>query len=500
MKWLLTLAFYLGTHFAKAQSPGWIFFTDKGDSIEKYHDPLAAPVFKAYIEYLEKDGLEVLGTSKWFNAAFVRNLPDNLTTYDFVNAWRPSSKIVPVLSSLQSNDLPYGLSRTQIEMLRLDSIHRMGYQGSAVRIGIFDAGFYGVDRYPVFESLRRNGQIKAAYDFVEEDSTYTSSGHGTAVLGLVGVWHPDTLVGAAPAADFILARTEDIRSETRQEELNWVNAMEWADDLGVDIIHSSIGYTVFDRGEGDYSYEDMDGQSTMITIAANVATGRGIFVTNSAGNYGQSKWKYIVAPCDGFDVLCVGAVNQRREHVPLSSYGPSADGRIKPEVMAMGSGNFLINTIGKISTGMGTSFSGPLIAGMVACLKQAHPSIGNYMLRDAIIRSADRYHSPDSAYGYGIPDAVKADSIIRFQVLNSLEVEADHWKIYPNPVKSSVNIKGNTHRVNYKIYKMDGILVQEGQLFKNDSFNLDERLKNGTYLLVLSNGLYHKSHLMVVLR
>lgn len=493
----LTISLIWGALGGFAQ-PGWVFFTDKGAVDYSGQDPLQCPVHLPYIDSLQGLGMDVKGHSRWFNAAYVAQLnPNALFNKNYVQCWRPAGSYLSTLSEVATEHYTKGFSELPLNMLKLDSFHRAGQIGGGVLVALFDGGFLGVDRFDAFQSMRESGRIYAAEDFVEPDSVYTSSAHGTAVLGLAGGWYTDSLLGAAPGARFVLARTEDVRSETHQEELNWVKAMEWADMLKVDIIHSSLGYSEFDSLQGDYSYTDMDGNSTIITLAADVAAGRGMFITNSAGNQGEKDWKYITAPCDGFNVLCVGAVDSARRHAAFSSYGPSADGRIKPEVMAMGKDNYVVGKDGLITQGSGTSFSGPLIAGMVACLKQAHPGTGNSRMREAILQSCDRYLQADSSYGYGIPNVVLADSILSSNSLSTAAEEADAWHLIPNPVSDRFYIRGVLDRVDYRLYRMDGVLMQEGSIQTKESVQLNTVMKDGMYLLELNNGVYGKRMLMM---
>lgn len=408
----------------------WVYFTGDGNPVES--------VNQNYIKVLKSFDVDIVGTSKWFNAACVKGVPSYLESLNIVDRVEPLKRYKTTTAQTTTTYYSYGNSDWQLQMLRLDSFHRRGYTGKDVTVGLFDAGFYKADTVDAFDSLWQNGRIKAYWDFITNDTSifWEYDGHGKYVLSIIAANWPDSMMGAAPEANYILARTENVNSETHLEEYAWVKAMEWADSIGVDIIHSSLGYSVFDTLEGDYTYEDMDGETTIITKATTIAFNKGIFVTNSAGNEGNDDWKHITAPCDGKHVLCVGAVDSNRQHAAFSSYGPSYDGRVKPEVMAMGQGVTYINNQANLRTGNGTSFSGPLIAGMVACLKQAWPDLTNQQIFDAVIQSADRYDNPDTAYGYGIPDVIKADSLL--SVFSTVKSFASPFifKIYPNPIKS----------------------------------------------------------------
>jgi serine protease AprX len=245
-------------------------------------------------------------------------------------------------------------------------------------------------------------------------------------------------VGAAPHATVALARTEDVGSETNQEEDNWMMAVEWADSLGADVIQSSLGYTTFDPGEVSYSYADLDGNTTIVSRAADIAAARGILVVNSAGNEGSSPWHHISSPCDADSILCVGAADFLNGYASFSGVGPSADGQVKPDVAALGVFTAVVGNNGQVGNSSGTSFAAPLMAGFAACLRSAHPQRTNMEVIQAIRESASQFLAPDTLLGYGIPDACKADSILT--AWDSLGVASPEQNlpqqavnVYPNP-------------------------------------------------------------------
>lgn len=386
---------------------------------------------------------------------------------------------------MENGTFQYGRGDWQLAMLGLDSFHKLGYTGKGITIALMDGGFYRVDSLSAFDSIRAKGQIKGTFDAVTGDSSvYEDDSHGMAVLSTIAGNISDSLVGAAPDANFLLIRTEDVATETHKEEFYWIKGMEIAHQHGADIIHSSLGYSVFDTLEGDYSYFDMDGKSTFITRATDSAFARGMFVNNSAGNEGEKKWRNITAPCDGKHVLCVGAVDSFRQKAGFSSFGPSADGRVKPEVMAMGHKTTIIGSDGYVRTGSGTSFSGPIMAGFVACLKQAHPTAENYRIYQAIIRSADRYENPDSAYGYGIPNILRADSILKRMASEKSPRKAT-MAVYPNPGNDYVSISGISTPITLRWVTPEGKLASEITMEnQRDLQHLStENLASGIYFL-----------------
>ena len=316
----------------------------------------------------------------------------------------------------ESSNIDYGQTKAQIEILNLDCLHERGFTGKGISIAHFDDGFDGFDRMEAFAYARKNDLLKAQYDFVfSSPITFEGVGtHGTNTLSVVNGYLPGDFVGAAFDANILLAHTEDNRSETHQEEKNWRKAVDWALKNNADIITSSLQYNTFDKGQGDYSYKDMDGNTTIITNAADYAAAHGILVVAIQGNFGNQDWHYVTAPGDADSVLTVGAMRTTGEKAGFSSFGPTADGRIKPDVMAVGQGTMVVDPNGTIRPGNGTSFAGPAIAGLVACLKQAHPQRSNMEIICAVRQSASQYLNPDKdkGTGYGVPDACKADDIL----------------------------------------------------------------------------------------
>lgn len=483
-----------------AQQRYWVFFKDKGpeasfllqhpetflapEAIQRRAgldiqiDEIDLPVSVSYIDALTTAGLQVHTVSKWLNAVTIESqvpLWALQQTCPSVIAVRPVGTLarhhipepqqvtsVPPNPSGKTTGFNYGLSATQVQQINMDCVHDLGYTGKNVVVTVMDGGFLNVDTYQAFDSMRANGRLIAYYDFVNNDNgIFDENSHGMSVLSIVGGLIPGQLIGTAPHAKYILCRTENVNSETHSEEDNWVRAMEWADSIGTDVIHSSLGYSTFDPGEGDYTYADMDGNTTIMTHAADLAASRGIIVTNSAGNEGAGAWYYITAACDGDSVLCVGAVDFMGTIASFSSRGPSSDGQIKPDVVAMGSGTVHMDAGGTISFGGGTSYSSPLIAGMVACLRQHYPFHTNMQIVDAVRQSADRSGSPDNDYGYGIPDGCKADSILGVMPIGIAEdTQGIKIGIFPNPASDVISIQIPEGSGTLTIISADGRLVQ----------------------------------------
>ncbi len=411
------------------------------------------PVSRALSDSLKSFGLKVLLISKWFNAAAVETndilLADKLSGKNYISNielvyYYPAPVLKPGntagINDFQSGE-DYGSSGKQISFMHGDFLHEQGFKGKDMIIAVLDGGFNRVDSLSAFDSLRANGQIIAYRDFVDPEADFfTQSSHGMSVLSLMGGNIPGTLIGTAPQAGFLLLRSEDVRSESRIEEINWLAAAEFADSAGADIINSSIGYSWFDDAEQSYIYQDMDGMTSLVTRAANLAAKKGILVVNSAGNEGEKAWKYMIAPADGEGVLAVGAVDTNGIIAGFSSYGPTWDQRVKPNTLAVGYQALLFRSDNTTGRGNGTSFSSPLIAGMAACLWQKYPLVTNYEIKQSIEQSSDRYHYPDEHYGYGLPDFLVAESIIS-GIYNERLQNSSELEVFPNPCYDFLNIR-----------------------------------------------------------
>ena len=389
---------------------------------EKYGIPLITesdiPVSLQHINTLTASGFTLRCTSKWLNTAlFSTPLPKDVTTleaYDFIDsiqlvkhpaepAKRSYSKYgnTEILASPPAFDPRIPLNG--------NILHESGLIGRNITIAVLDAGFVNADKIEALEPLRKRGGIVATHDFVLMNSNvYNYHTHGTSVLSILAGSLPDIINGTAPGADYLLLRTEDDGSEFPVEEDYWVAGAEYADSAGADVITSSLGYFTFDDPSMDYSFSDMDGDRPFITKGADVAVSKGILVVNSAGNERNKEWVRIIAPSDGDSVLCVGALRQDLTIADFSSSGYSSDGQVKPDVVAPGVAIPIQFEPGLWHSGSGTSFSCPVISGLSASLMQAVPEASPAEIIRALHESSDRFASPDSLYGYGMPDFLKA--------------------------------------------------------------------------------------------
>jgi subtilisin family serine protease len=300
---------------------------------------------------------------------------------------------------------------------------------------------------------------------------------------------PGQIIGTAPLASYWLLRSEDGGSEYIIEEYNWVSAAEFADSVGADVINSSLGYYEFDDPSTDHTYDDMDGNTTPVTIGADVAASRGIIVCNSAGNEGADPWHYIIAPSDGDSVVCVGGVDSFGNYAFFSSVGPSSDGRIKPDVAAQGQDAWIAYAGGGFGGGNGTSFASPITAGMMACLWQANQDKTNMEIILSVQKSGDQYANPDELLGYGIPDYMAANSILTIIESPAEELSAI-GKVYPNPFSSAVNLALDVDYsgiIQVQVIDLTGrILKQEELMVNNNSvINLNDlsELPGGIYTM-----------------
>ncbi len=331
--------------------------------------------------------------------------------------------------------LQYGPSADQVAMIGADRMHQQGYHGEGMLIAVFDGGFRDVDKLAHFTHLLAEDRLRSTYDFVNnETSVFEDNSHGAQVLGTMAGFLEGKLIGTAYKASYLLLRTEDVSSEYRIEEANWLMAAEYADSAGVDVINSSLGYSTFSDPAMDYTYADLNGHKALITRAAEFAASVGMLVVNSAGNEGNNAWRYITPPADADSILTIASVNKDQVRASSSSKGPTADGRIKPDLAALGQGAIVSVVAGNVVTSSGTSFSSPILAGMAAGFWQAHPQLTNVQVIDFLKRSASQYTHPDTLLGYGIPNFVKASTLVDLkQNLNEQSL------VFPNPIPNGTN-------------------------------------------------------------
>lgn len=443
-----------------------VFFTDKANNTYSLNAPLEflseravsrrarqeillteadLPVSQPYVEAVEEQGAMVFYRSRWFNAVLVEA---SETTASQIKALPHVSEVAYIAPGAKLSLRKAASSRNykerkslrqlfspptsiQNELLGVPGMQQEGFTGEGIMIAVLDGGFSAVNELAYFDHLFEEGTLLAQHDFTTKtDDVFRYSSHGTKALSTIAAVDSSTFIGTAPEASFLLAVTEEVASEYVVEEYNWLLAAEWADSAGVDVITASLGYNTFDDPSMDYTYEDMDGLTTVSARAAQFASERGILVVTSAGNEGLGQWQYIVTPADADDILSVGAIDEDRELAGFSSTGPTADGRIKPEVVALGVRTIVADPAGGFTTGNGTSFAAPQIAGFAAAVWQAFPELSNLEIRELIMLSGNRASNPDPEYGWGIPHFPR---ILKAQPVEPVEEEV---RIYPNPVSA----------------------------------------------------------------
>ena len=380
------------------------------------------PIAPAYLDSVSRTGIEIVGQSKWNNTLLVKihkekelnklnslsfitkklkvfSSPDSITE-------RKRSSFRKELNSWESVPIHYGAAAEQLKSLGGQRIHERGFYGNGMMIAVFDGGFMNVDRIPALHGVKLAG-LK---DFVvpKSNNIFEEMEHGTMVLSTMAANAPNLYVGVAPEAQYVLVRCEDERTESLAEEDYWASAAEYADSLGVDVINSSLGYHDFDDVKTNHLYWEQDGETALISHTASMCADKGIICVNSAGNDGMGVWKKINFPADAKNILTVGSINEQGKNAAFSAVGPTADGRIKPDVMAYGSPTSVITGRGSIINDNGTSFSSPLIAGMTACLGQALPHKAAKQIIKLVKMAGNNQQHPDNIYGYGVPDFWKA--------------------------------------------------------------------------------------------
>ena len=384
-------------------------------------DETDLPVSQVYVDELKATGAKLVTSSKWNNTVVLEVsdtlLMEDISKKSFVTGvkkvWVSLDSIPPrnmkrkkeVKNKVEKTDCYYGNALRQIEIHGGDSLHAAGFAGNGMHVAVIDAGFYNADEIKFFRKMNLLG----TRDFVNPNSDiYAENAHGLMVLSCMAANLPKVFVGTAPEASYWLLRSEDNDSEQPIEEDYWAAAIEFADSVGVDVVNTSLGYYEFDEGFPAYRYRDLDGHYSLMSHSASMAADKGIVVVCSAGNSGDDPWKKVTPPGDSENVLTVGAVNKNLVNARFSSIGNSADGRIKPDVMAVGVSSVVTGTDGSVSKGNGTSFASPIMCGVVTCFWQACPWLTAKEVIEAVRQVGDRVDYPDNIYGYGVPNLWKA--------------------------------------------------------------------------------------------
>jgi len=498
----------------------WVYFSNKPNSATFLANPLTmltqrsldrraaqniplditdVPIEQTYIDQVTNaNGIIVMASSKWMNALHIRGTLTDiqaLSSLPFVSAIKyanhslnpggrisqKSSEIRPVNKQLDTQiTYNYGGSQNQIEMLNGHLLHQQNYTGQGKIIAVLDSGFTGVNTAAPFQNLMTNNQIINGYNFPDRNFNYFSRhNHGTMVLSTMGGFVDGQLVGTAPNSRYYLFITEDVNSENPVEESYWVEAAELADYYGADVINSSLGYSVYDNPNYSHQYDDMIGNKTFAAKGANMAFSKGIVVVVSAGNSGTTGEPHIATPADAFGALTIGAVDSAEAYATFSSIGPSYDNRVKPDVCAKGLNATVSNTSGTIITASGTSFSGPILAGMAATFWSAIPNLTAQQVVNYIRQSADLYATPTIYKGYGIPDFQLALNT----ALSLEEINNDNaFSVYPNPAENQISfhLQYNQKGTVYLYNTLGQIILSKEISSENNSIDI-QNLSNGIY-------------------
>lgn len=515
MRKIIQLYFLLFFSFAFSQTElVFVYFKDKPNASAFLANPLSelsqkaidrrsnlgisitaqdAPIEPTYIQNIQNLGFTVNDKSKWLNGvavnatstqiaqlqaepyvlkveSFVKNNPSGKTA--------KNEKLTKNLSSKISFN--YGNSLAQIEQVNLRTLHVQGFTGTGVSIAVIDTGFPTVNTGSAFARMRSNNQIKHVYNFISKNTdVYNTSlnSHGTNCLGIIGGYLDGIFVGAAPDADFYLYATEDGTKEIPEEELYWIQAAEEADRKGVDIISTSLGYAdFFDDSRYDYSYSQMNGTTSFIARAAQIATEKGIIVVVAAGNEGNQTWKYIVTPADNEKVFTIGGVDSTGNPSIFTSFGPNSAGKVKPDASARGTSTYFAYNNGAYP-GNGTSYATPLSAGGIACLLQAIPNSTNReLLKNTLRQTASLYPNYTDQLGYGILNFGQVlSSFLKTNEFNSQNKAI----VYPNPAKQEINISSTQKIEKISVYNSLGQFLFDS---KTTKINID-KLEKGLYFL-----------------
>jgi serine protease AprX len=470
------------------------------------------PVDKEYISSVFGfENIKYKYALKWLNGILVEC--DELTALKISNLkCVASSKLISrynqksdhaqgILQVKKLASFDYGNALNQIQTIGVDKMHETGITGNGILIAVFDGGFLGADNATSLNHLFDQNRIKFTFNIVENiPNVYTRHAHGTNVLSCIAAYLPGSLIGTAYGADFALLISEDINSESRLEEYNWMRAAEIADSIGADIISSSLGYNTFDNSAENHTLNELDGKTTVITKAAQLAAQKGILVVNSAGNnFSDKKWPNIVFPNDADSILSVGAVQEDASKASFSAVGPTFDGRIKPDISALGVGITFNNSGNSISSGSGTSYSAPLIAGLAAGIWEFDSTLTNIELLNFIKQSSSLYCHPNNEIGYGIPDYSFAVQLVKeknkIDCISQLGLED---VFYPNPISDFLVIQvDDSENVlkdkNLRLLDLNGKEMMLGKLsgfrFFGNKFDISN-LKTGVYVLKIGNKSY----------
>ena len=394
---------------------------------------------------------------------------------------------------INQSNFDYGVSNTQISQLTGKYLHTLGYRGKDMVIGILDAGFTNVDVNTAFDSLRLQGRLLGTKDIIDPLSNiFAQDTHGAQVLSTMAGNLPGQFLGTAPDASYWLIRTEYAPTEYLVETDFWCSGIEYADSVGVDVVNSSLGYTTFDDPSMNFTYADMNGKVSRASRAASLAAAKGIVVVSSAGNEGAHPWHYISSPADADGIVTVGSVQSDGLSSTFSSYGPSADGRIKPEICSLGSSAAVVSSLGQPIAGSGTSFASPIMAGMMACLLQERVADQSFFnintVLQAVFQTGSLYTSPSAQKGYGIPNFQQALGAF-FTNERQLVNENNDFVLFNNTLDKTIVVRIKDHsqikKAMIHIYALTGNMLVNQMVYQNETVFHTNDFAPGIYAVCL---------------
>jgi serine protease AprX len=507
--------------FAQNNTPedAWLYFKDKPQAQAFFNQPLSllsqraldrrsaqnialdisdAPIEKTYYDAVKNSpGISIMAQSRWLNAVHVRGQVNDLAeliklafAQKLVYATRDANALPPkapkpkfiTQKQNKNSDYSYGQATTQAELMHVPQLHQSGFTGQGKVIAVIDSGFPGVDVTDCFAALRQRNGIGDTYNYLRQSANvYQDFPHGTEVLSTMATLRNTEMVGTAPGANYLLYVTENIASETVLEESHWVEAAERADAMGADIINSSLGYVGFDNPKHNLRYQDLNGQVSVASQAASLLLGKGMVATIAAGNSGATNMPYIGAPADAKNILAVGSIQSNQQLSSFSSIGPSADQRIKPDVVAMGSDCTVCQSNGVLRQGSGTSYASPVLSGAIAALWSKYPKKTAAEIMETVKISAHLAKSPNNQYGYGLPNFAIAD-----ELLKPLPPPPLAPMLYPASFDEVLHISNPTQAsTQLRIYTANGNLLWQ----QNDAQSLNtSHWQQGIYYYQLQLG------------
>lgn len=442
------------------------------------------PILQAHLDSLYDFKIE--SKSKWFNLAVISTtdslLAAELTKHLFVD----TVFYIGVKSGTnkkESDNWDYGLADFQTDLVNGKFLHRKGFTGKDILIGVIDVGFSNVDVLTDFEDMISEGRLVGTYDFVEDEiDVFDDPSHGASVLSTISAFQDSVMVGSAPHANVLLLASEDASQENLIEEFHYIEALEYADSCGADIVNTSLGYSDFDTKELSHTKGELTGDSTWISKATNIGASKGILMVTSSGNEGGGSWRNLTFPADADSALTVGAVDRDGVTATFSSVGlPELHKTIKPNVVAQGKQAYLVLDNGIHVNSNGTSFSSPQIAGWAACLMQAFPEEPCWRIKKAIEFSSHQYNLPDSIQGFGIPNLEKAYYFLKYDGLK--KEERVYLDLFPNPVQDRLTIVSNDVVENLTVFDAKGAFVKS-EIIEQKIGDIDlSDLSKGVYVI-----------------